>query len=410
MKISNFKNKNGITLIALVITIIVLLILAAISITMLTGDNSILKRATDAKEKTGNAQIKERIQLAYNSALTKDITEENRELKKSTLQEELDNEFTDKSVVITESEDKKEWIISVDDVMLPVKAGKETPIVLKTIDVGAYGSKVTNYRYQTDGVTPEDWEIFYQGSVESGCESRIYLIKTKAILINGVGTLKKNNNDGSVIYGGAKEFEAELDTKYQAVKQGLLCKTYQAKGDDRGLKYYGTDDNKATGNSYSNMLSTQYLLDSTNWNEYKDERLDADKFADYVIGGPTLELLVASYNKKNSTNYEIEPPTGRGYSVSDYFSSDYIFNTNEKQPYYHGDWYWLACPANNGDENWDMRIVSDHPRRSSLGKIGVTSGGNRRLFRPVVCIKREFGLTEHTENGVTTYTIEKINS
>ena len=63
MKILNLKNKNGITLIALVITIIVMLILAAISITMLTGDNSILKRAVDAKERTGIAEIEERKRL-----------------------------------------------------------------------------------------------------------------------------------------------------------------------------------------------------------------------------------------------------------------------------------------------------------------------------------------------------------
>lgn len=57
------KSKRGITLIALVITIIVLLILAAISLTMLTGDNSILKRAVDAKERTIVAGEKEQIQL-----------------------------------------------------------------------------------------------------------------------------------------------------------------------------------------------------------------------------------------------------------------------------------------------------------------------------------------------------------
>ena len=51
------KRNHGITLIALVITVIVLLILAAISITMLTGDNSILKRAVDAKERTERAEI-----------------------------------------------------------------------------------------------------------------------------------------------------------------------------------------------------------------------------------------------------------------------------------------------------------------------------------------------------------------
>ena len=57
MKNKSTKKKEGITLIALVITVIVLLILAAISITMLTGDNSILKRAVDAKERTERAEI-----------------------------------------------------------------------------------------------------------------------------------------------------------------------------------------------------------------------------------------------------------------------------------------------------------------------------------------------------------------
>ena len=52
----NFKKKNGITLIALVVTIIVLLILAGISISMLTGQNGILNRASEAKEKTEVAQ------------------------------------------------------------------------------------------------------------------------------------------------------------------------------------------------------------------------------------------------------------------------------------------------------------------------------------------------------------------
>ena len=42
------KGNKGITLIALVITIIVLLILAGVSIAMLTGENSILKRASSA--------------------------------------------------------------------------------------------------------------------------------------------------------------------------------------------------------------------------------------------------------------------------------------------------------------------------------------------------------------------------
>ena len=50
------RRNKGITLIALVVTIIVLLILAGISIAMLTGQNGILNRAAEAKEKTRVAQ------------------------------------------------------------------------------------------------------------------------------------------------------------------------------------------------------------------------------------------------------------------------------------------------------------------------------------------------------------------
>ena len=71
-------NNKGITLIALVITIIVLLILAGVSIAMLTGQNGVLTRATDAKEDTAVAEAVERINMELNAAyalvLSGDIT------------------------------------------------------------------------------------------------------------------------------------------------------------------------------------------------------------------------------------------------------------------------------------------------------------------------------------------------
>ena len=53
------KINRGITIIVLVVTIIVLLILAGVSIQMLAGDNGILTRAGEAKEKTEFAEIEE---------------------------------------------------------------------------------------------------------------------------------------------------------------------------------------------------------------------------------------------------------------------------------------------------------------------------------------------------------------
>ena len=61
-------NQKGITLIALVITMIVLLILAGVSITMLAGENGILTKANDASESTNQENIKEEIELLLQEA------------------------------------------------------------------------------------------------------------------------------------------------------------------------------------------------------------------------------------------------------------------------------------------------------------------------------------------------------
>ena len=53
------KQNKGVTLIALVITIVVLLILAGTTIAMLTGDNGIIARAAKAKEETDKAASEE---------------------------------------------------------------------------------------------------------------------------------------------------------------------------------------------------------------------------------------------------------------------------------------------------------------------------------------------------------------
>lgn len=51
------RTTSGITLIALVITIIVLLLLAGISINVLTGENGVITKAKIAKEETEKSRI-----------------------------------------------------------------------------------------------------------------------------------------------------------------------------------------------------------------------------------------------------------------------------------------------------------------------------------------------------------------
>ena len=84
------KNANGITLIALVITIIVLLILAGVSLSMVFNQDGLFNRAEQATDKYGQAKARETLELLlgeaemrkYESGLTEE--ELNEEIEKST--------------------------------------------------------------------------------------------------------------------------------------------------------------------------------------------------------------------------------------------------------------------------------------------------------------------------------------
>lgn len=84
-----FKKNNGITLIALVITIIVLLILAGVSIATLTGNNGLLTKANEAKSANDAGAEKEQIELAYNAARIKALTKEDGIVTATNLNDEL---------------------------------------------------------------------------------------------------------------------------------------------------------------------------------------------------------------------------------------------------------------------------------------------------------------------------------
>ena len=108
------RNKNdknaGITLIALVITIIVLLILAGVSINMLSGDNSILQKAGEAKTMTEDKGITERVQTAYLSALITGKGQITQEL----FETELDKEFGENGYELSTDDATDEWVVKVE--------------------------------------------------------------------------------------------------------------------------------------------------------------------------------------------------------------------------------------------------------------------------------------------------------
>ena len=135
--INDRKKEDGITLIALIVTIIVLLILAAIAISMVSGNNGILTKATDAKKANEQGTIGDRVRLAVQAALidgegTINISDTEGDAKGSlynALEEEFGSEVVNEyagdgkitlhgkvySVSTTGSVTEPQWIITEDN-------------------------------------------------------------------------------------------------------------------------------------------------------------------------------------------------------------------------------------------------------------------------------------------------------
>ena len=71
------KRNKGISLIALVVTIIVLLIIVGITIVTLTGENGILSKAKTAKKTSAEEQAKEKLMLVCNEVIMEKQTDAN---------------------------------------------------------------------------------------------------------------------------------------------------------------------------------------------------------------------------------------------------------------------------------------------------------------------------------------------
>lgn len=80
------KEQKAITLIALVITIIVLIILAGVAINLTLGENGIFNRAKEAREKTALAELKEKADLEHLELKMEDLE---KDVKLSQIVDEL---------------------------------------------------------------------------------------------------------------------------------------------------------------------------------------------------------------------------------------------------------------------------------------------------------------------------------
>lgn len=93
------KNEKGITLVALVITIIVLLILAGVTLSMVMGDSGIFGKANNAKEKTQLSNAEETIKLAVLENQVKSVSGD-AALTNDQLKEEIAKKLTEQGYTV----------------------------------------------------------------------------------------------------------------------------------------------------------------------------------------------------------------------------------------------------------------------------------------------------------------------
>ena len=149
------KTNKGITLIALVITIIVLLILAGVTIATLTGDNGILTKAQEASIQTRGAQVEEVINLWKSEIEMNENTNSNAIVKG---QDELLQELLSDKQVYENEIDRENKTITIGNRVISYKTKSQ----LTDIYVALYndGTLVFNSKNEFDtSKLAEGWTI-----------------------------------------------------------------------------------------------------------------------------------------------------------------------------------------------------------------------------------------------------------
>ena len=330
-----FKSTKAITLIALVVTIIILLILAGVSIAMLTGNNGVLTQAKSAKEKTGEKGEQERVSLAASSAIALGegtITTEN-------LNKAIQDEFgAEKSVTGTGP-----WTYQGEYKSYKIEKSGATTEVAKA------GTKVTTVNYGENSTAQATADG--AGNVFAKPNDATYIEGT---VDTGVVIKDKNNNEWVWV----------------PVDDTTLASMYQTA---EGTALTGTTD--VTTNKYSkgNILS-EVDRGTPNSSDYREPDILTDKDTDAtaIKAGFTAkeaktalkvmaESLVQDYSEMIESiakykgfyigRYELSTKTENGVKVG--------IEQKDKASQTETNWYELYKYSKNiaGSENMQTRMI-----------------------------------------------------
>ena len=218
------KTAKGITLIALVITIIVLLILAGVTIAALSGPNGILSNADKAKEQTAESGAREKINIAVIGSYDKTGRFDSEKFK-----EEIQN--MGGSIV---AEDDSTITVEMDGYEAVVN--KETGEIISIEKSGGVRPQLEGKLYQTDGSEVEEGQTYD--------ELQIKVTVTNVSDIDTIDSIILKNKNGEE----QEKLEENLtngEASFKITSNGTY--TAEAKGTTEGIQKTGTAEIKVEG-------------------------------------------------------------------------------------------------------------------------------------------------------------------
>lgn len=405
---NKFNEKQGITLIALVVTIIVLLILAGISISMLTGQNGILNKASEAKEKTETAQTEEKIKIAVMSSMS-----ENGNLIFSDLKSRL----IDSGIMLDEninafpvkiSNDEKRYLInSTGEIIVQ---GENVP---KDFTIGTMVSYIPKGTYalksKYSGVGNSDIELD-----SSSDDFKIEKWKVLSIGNNNVTLVADSATTGKVELGngqgynnGVKLLNDICNNLYGDSKKKISARSINIKD----LENYMTKEKLEEVYGYTNAVQYGKQVVEPYTSNIKYPKIYESEILSTINGVKKEKGLEKSeqidFIEENSNNgiesaTSIQPYQTYWTANAEFFKEAFI---NKSMDYYNIlikplSSYWVASRSINTNSEYysfDMRLIEN-------GEIGATSMFSSKGARsdgksvlPVISVSMD--LIEESDNG-----------
>ena len=318
-----FKNNKGITLIALVITIIVLLILAGVSIAMLTGQNGILTQANNSKIEQSHASVREGISLLYNEYQIQINTARNTKIASTetvTIQAEQKNALANTSLTFLQflqGQNSQNIVYLDENNVIDVEAltgakqalgngsGTTDVYILKEED----GSYVLNY-YDAESNPTQLWTILVSNTGEDiSYNDKLKTLKPGDYVVYDTGIEGVGEAIGVVLYDANSEYGLQI-----------MCNL------EEEVLFKGKDDYnnaiKILNDKAMEYLNTDYAIDARCiGSNPKNKNAESSDFASYNDYTTDLKAADDNYETDYNTLEKLNiPVTEGGY----WFASRYV--------------------------------------------------------------------------------------